>query len=224
MRWLLAIAVFVLADSNLRAQTVQTTVPLQQFGSTFFEQQAVQWSVQGPNFFAQSGAPAVAPFGNPSAVSNAGTRVGVGRTNGRVRGSLGLSLAQGSRRTISSGSASVTTLNGQPGSISSQTLRPFVTGLSPVLAGNSFGAPATQNASRQLFAAGQQTQAAVLRSRFAANQMAQQRRAEQAFERGLRAENAGDLRQARANYRNALAADRGPLRIQILRRLKANGW
>ena len=57
-----------------------------------------------------------------------------------------------------------------------------------------------------------------------ANANVKQERAYTDFERGLKAEEEGNLKMARANYRNALGAAQGQLRIEILKRMRARGW
>lgn len=131
---------------------------------------------------------------------------------------------QSSNQSITSTSASVTSLDGFPASISSQTIRPFVTGITPVVSGYAYGVPTRDNSSQQMFQANQQSQREYLRSRAAANANAKQERALQSAQRGWRAEQSGNLRQARANYRSALAAAQGPLRFQIMQRMRQRGW
>lgn len=201
---------------------VQTTTPMNSIGSSFYEQFGVQWSLRGPNFFANFGGGVVPPFGNPD--PNSGIRSGFGFGGGKTSGSIGFNFAQGSSRSISSTTPSITTMDGYPGSITSQTIRPFVTGITPVVGGYRYGAPTTDNASAQMFQSHQQAQAANLRSRSIANMEGKQRKAVEAFERGVEAESEGDLRKARANYRKALALDQGPLRRQIQMKMVARGW
>lgn len=131
---------------------------------------------------------------------------------------------QSSNQTITSTSASVTSLDGFPASIASQTIRPFVTGFTPVVSGYAYGTPTRDNSSQQMFQANQQSQMNYLRSRAAANANVRQDRAMQSFQRGWRAEQSGNLRQARANYRSALAVAQGPLRVQVLQRMRQRGW
>ncbi|MEM6472142.1 MAG: hypothetical protein AAF802_21450 [Planctomycetota bacterium] len=205
------------------AQPLVTGVPFQTNNSSFFEQTGVTWSLQGNNFFANFGGPPPVPFfGNPD--PNSGLRSGFGFSGGGLRGSLGFSFAQGSSRSSVSTTPSVTTMNGYPGSISSQTIRPFVTGITPVVGGYSYGRPTEDNIGAQVFRSHQASQAAYLQSRLQAGARAKQNRANEAFERGQRAEERGDLKMARANYRQALAADQGVLRPQILTRMKERGW
>ena len=204
------------------SRMVGGSAPMQRNGSGYYEQNGVQWSLRGRNFFANSGGGVLPPFGNSD--PNGGLRTGFGFGGGGVSGSLGFHFAQGSSRTMTSTTPSVTTMNGYPGSISSGTIRPFVTGVTPVVGGYSYGKPTTENASSRMFQSHQQTQAMQLRARVQANLDAKQNRAAEAFERAVAAESDGDLRTARANYRRALAADQGPLRQQILQKMWARGW
>lgn len=142
---------------------------------------------------------------------------------------MGISTAsaqfiQSSNQTITSTSASVTSLDGFPASISSQTIRPFVTGFTPVVSGYVYGVPTRDNSSQQMFQANQQSQREYLSARAAANANAKQERAFQSAQRGWRAEQSGNLRQARANYRSALAVAQGTLRFQIMQRMRQRGW
>ena len=201
---------------------IHSSTPMQQFGSGFFEQSGVHWSINGPNFFANSGAGVLPPFGN--ADPNSGLRTGFGFGGGGVSGSLGFNFSQGSSRTITSTTPSITTMDGYPGSINSGTVRPFVTGVTPVVGGFSYGQPARDNVSNRMFQAAQQTQATEQQQRAQANLAAKQAKAAEAFNRGVDAEAEGNLRKARANYRRALAAAQGPLRQQIIQRMNARGW
>ena len=94
----------------------------------------------------------------------------------------------------------------------------------PVIGGNAYGAPTSDNVSSQMFNSQQQAQAIQRQSRAVAHLHARQSKAAEAFERGVEADAEGDLRKARANYRKALATDQGPLRLQILSKMRARGW
>lgn len=201
-----------------RAQPVQSAVPANEIHSGFNEHSAFTWSLQGDRFFAHSGAAPAVPFGNADA--NAGLRGGVFGGRGGVSGSLGFSYAQGSSRSISSSSASVTALDGYPGVIASQTVRPFVTGITPIIAGNGYGNPVRENVASQMQRSYGQINARRLQRQATAAAEAKQVKAQQAFERGVLAEQEGNLRQARANYRRALGFDQGPLRQQLVLRLQ----
>lgn len=228
----LSLVSVLLGSATCFGQAIATQVPGNQISSGFSEVNQVQWSLQGPGFFADFGGAglggAVAPpiIGPPIAgpPATGGLRTGFGFAGGGVRGSLGLNMASGSSRSISSTSSSVTSLNGAPGSISSQVIRPFVTGVTPVIGSNSFGNPTRENVSSGLFGVQQQRQAAMAQARVAAAVQSKQKAAAEAYERGVRAEESGNLRTARANFRKALKLDQGPLRLQILARLRAHGW
>ena len=71
------------------------------------------------------------PFGNFD--PNSGLRSGVAFGGNGVNGTLGFTFGQGSSRTITSTTPSVTLMDGVPGGITSQTIRPFVTGITPVV-------------------------------------------------------------------------------------------
>ncbi|MFU7559229.1 hypothetical protein ACMFWY_11155 [Roseiconus sp. JC912] len=207
-----------LVAAEAHGQMIQSTTPMTRFGTGFNESFGLNWSLRGPNFFAQSPGLATSPFGNPD--PNAGLRTGASFSSGGLRGSIGLSLSQGSSSQISSTVPSITTMNGYPGSIQSQTLRPFVTGINPVVAGGGYGQPVHDNVAAQAASIYQNAQNQYLQSRVAANLQSKQRSAEEALRRGIEAEESGNLRKARANYRKALASDQGPLRMQIMARLQ----
>lgn len=220
----LSVVLLAIVTQFASAQQVVTSTPFQNLNNSFYESTGINWSLQGSNWFANfgGGPPLLPAFGNPD--PNAGLRSGVAFQRGGVSGSLGFSLAQGSNRSNVSTTPSVTTMNGVPGSISSQTISPFVTGITPVVGGYSYGNPTEDNVSTQMFRSHQASQAAYLQSRVQANANSKQQRANEAFQRGLRAEEQGNLKMARANYRIALRADQGVLRQQILLRMRQRGW
>ncbi|MCD0461198.1 hypothetical protein [Roseiconus lacunae] len=228
--WFKALAVLVVitfqaASANqVLAQMVQAVSPAIQGRTGFFESTGVRWNLQGPNFFAQFPGWGQTPAGvgvpNSGFDPNSGLRTGFGFSSGRTRGAIGLSAIQGRSSTLQSTAPSLTTTNGIPGAIHSQTIRPFVTGVTPIVTGGGYGQPVHDNVAAQAASAYHAAHNQYLQSRLAANIRAQQRIAEEAFERGLRAEADGNLRMARANYRNALRADTGPLRLQIFAKLQ----
>ena len=163
------------------------------------------------------------PFGNFD--PNAGLRTGVGFGGGGVSGNLGLTFNQGSSRSISSTTPSLTTTNGYPGSITSQTMRPFVTGITPVVGGQVLmPTQPPQPIAQQTFNAYQQAQQNQIQQRAYAQADARQRKALEAFNRGQKAEAEGNLKMARANYRNALRGAQGELRFEIQKKMRARGW
>lgn len=222
---LVAVSLFCVSitDRVASAQSmIHTQTPLQQLGSSFYEQNGVQWSLQGPNFNANfGGAPVVAPFGNPD--PNAGLRTGVGFGSGRTRGSLGLNFNQGSSQSISTTTPSLTTTDGFPGSISSGTVRPFVTGVTPIVSGSGYS-PQQLNPPNPAFQNFHAYQNQYLQNRIQANYNAKQSKALEVFNRGQRAEAEGDLKKARANYRMAFGMSSGPLKVEVYKRMKARGW
>lgn len=225
-------------SAPLSAQLIQQQVPFQSFGDSYYDASGVAWGVRGPGFFADfNGNAAVPPFGGFD--PNAGARTGVGFRNGPWSGNLGLSLNQGGSRLSSSTTAGLTTTNGFPGSISSQTFRPFVTGVVPIVGGGAYGPmhyrvgppigfiqdiPPVTSSGQQNLAAASQAQLAGIQQRQQAKYDARQKSARESFQRGLQAEEDGKLRMARANYLTALRAAEGELRIEILQRTQARGW
>ena len=199
------------------AQMIYTETPFHNLNSSYYEQNGFQWNLRGPNFFFHSGQPARAPFGNPD--PNSGSRGRIGFGGGGVSGSLGFNFAQGSSRSISSTTPSLTTTNGYPGSISSQVIRPFVTGITPIV-----GDYPTTTPAQSMTQSFQQRQASQLRQQQLKASAAKQKKAYERYKRGVDAEADGDLKKARANYRLALGTARGELRTELLKRMRANGW
>lgn len=210
-----------------RAQLVVQQVPFQSAGSSYYDGTGLTWGINGPGFFANfNGNGAVPPFGNFD--PNAGARTGIGFRNGPWSGHLGLSLNQGSSRSNQSTTASLITIDGFPGSISNQTVRPFVTGVVPIVGGAPAGfiqdlPPVTSTGQESLAGVARQQLTDVQR-RQQANHDTRQKAAYQSFRRGLKAEQEGKLRMARANYQNALRVAEGELRIEVLKRIQVNHW
>ena len=226
VRSLFCLFAFVVSSSAVAfAQPmIHQQVPFQNLGSSFYEQNGVTWNLQGPNgFHANFGGGAVAPFGNPD--PNSGLNTGIAFRRGGWSGNLGLNLAQGSTRTNVSTTPSLTTMDGVPGSISDQTMRPFVTSITPVV-GNRWLMPTQppRNEGQDMLNSYQKAQQAQLQQRMQANYDAKQKKALADFNRGQRAEAEGNLKMARANYRRALQSASGPLRIEVLRKMQSRGW
>ncbi|MEM1067257.1 MAG: hypothetical protein AAGG48_07025 [Planctomycetota bacterium] len=205
----------LLSVSVCEAQMINTTVPFNNWNSSYFESSGVQWSLRGPNWFANSGGgPLLPPFGQPD--PNAGARTGVAFGGGGVSGSLGLQLSQGSSRTMTTSAPSVTTMDGFPGAFASGVIRPFVVGSTPIV-GNYEGALAPLNQANQTGAAIQSQQ---INSLLKSQAVLANRKLEQYLYRATRAESGGNKRMARANYRSAIAIAPEPLKTQLRARLK----
>ena len=210
--------------SYVSAQLIHQQVPFQTQGDSFYDATGVNWGVRGPGFFANFGGNVVPPFGGFDPNSGSGTSIGF--RNGPWSGNLGLSLNQGSSRSNVSSSASLTTTPGYPGSITSQTVQPFVTGVVPIVGGAPLAIvnpPVTSSGQQQLTDVRQQKLFDIER-RQRAQWDARQKQAYASFQRGLVAEEKGNLRMARANYQNALRVAEGELRGQIVQRMRARGW
>ena len=199
------------------AQLIHTESPRLNAGSSYYERNGFQWNANGPGFFFRSGQPAQVPFGNAGA--NAGTSGGFAFGGGGISGNLRFNFAQGSSRSISSSAPSLTTMNGYPGSFSSQVVRPFVTGITPVLGDYPTTTP-TQRATE----AHRQMQASRLQQQRMKTASKNQQKAYERYRRGVLAEEEGDLRKARANYRAAQRTAQGALRTEVNKRMRANGW
>ena len=215
IRQMLPFAVLLFAGVA-SGQLINTTVPFNNLNSSFNESSGVNWSLRGPNWFANFGGrgPLLPPFGN--ADPNGGLRGGAGFSNGGVSGSLGFQFAQGSRQSITSSAPSLTTMDGMPGSFSSGVIRPFVTGFTPIV-GNYEGAVAPLNQANQAAAQWRSRQLSSLRQSQA---VLANRKLDQFLQRASRAETDGNKRMARANYRSAIAIAPEPLKSQLRARLK----
>ena len=124
-----AAAIAVLQWTMLLAQAQQVTVgtPFNTAGSSYYEQFGVQWGLRGNGWFARFGGPVAPPFGGFD--PNAGASFGFGGRNGF----LNFSAAQGSSTTFGSQTPILTLPNGGTGFIADQSMRPFVTGIIPVV-------------------------------------------------------------------------------------------
>ncbi|WP_404308061.1 hypothetical protein [Neorhodopirellula lusitana] len=215
------------APTTANAQLIQTQVPAQNIGNSYYEGFALGWGIQGPGFFGNfNGIQAPPPFGGFD--PNAGATTGVGFRRGGWSGNLGLSLNQGSSRSNTSTTASVTTTDGLPGNITNQTYTPYVTGIVPIVGGRPAGfiqpIPPVTSSGQQDLAYQQNLRQAEVQQRLAKQHDARQQKAYASLQRGIEAEEKGNLRMARANYRNALQAAEGEIRVEVVRRMQAHGW
>jgi hypothetical protein len=210
-----ALTFFCAFVSLTQAQMIHTQVPFQNINSANSFGGSIGFGLQGPNWFFNNGGggPVLPPFGG---VPNAGISGGFGFGGGDVRGNLGFNFGQSSSSSITSTTPSLTTMNGYPGSISATVVRPFVTGFIPVV-GDYAGAtsPLTQAAEtgqqirQQQISSLQQSQAALHDQKLA-----------QYLRRAEQAEQKGDKRMARANYRGAIALAAEPLRSELQQRMQ----
>ena len=209
--------VYASATNDCSGQMVTTSVPYNTSSSSFFENNSINWSLRGKNWFANSGGPPLPPFGGMAggAAVVGGLSGGFGFAGGGVRGSLGFNFSQGSSRSFSSTTPSLTTMNGYPGSISSGVLQPFVTGYFPVV-GNYAAATAPLAQSRQTVMETSQNQISNLRQ---AQAKRYQGKLAQYLQRAEQAEASGNKRMARANYRLAISIAAEPLRSELQQRL-----
>jgi hypothetical protein len=204
---ILNFAAFIFSPFNVNAQMVTQGVGNIGLGSGFGESFGVGWWLHGPNFdFRTGGPPLQVPFGPQVQPSS----IGPGFVGNSFSGGLTLYGGQASTSSISGTSASVTSMDGFPGSIQSGTVRPFVTGFTPVV--GQYPMPPIDPT-----AAIRQTQL----DKIAWSKMkSQNERLQQYLERAERAEKSGDLKMARANYRRALMLASPELQLQIRDRMK----
>ncbi len=198
-------------------QMVTTAAPYHTTSSSFFENNSINWSLRGKNWFANSGGAPLPPFGGTAggAAVAGGLWGGIGFAGGGVSGRLGFNFSQGSTRSFSSTTPSVTTMNGYPGSISTGVLQPFVTGITPVV-GNYAAATSPLTQSQQAFRETGQQQISQLRQSQAKRY---QGKLAQYLRRAEQGEASGNKRMARANYRLAISIAGEPLRSELQKRL-----
>jgi len=117
-------------------QQATVSTPYQSTGDSFFENMGTSWGLSGPNWsFSFGGSPmqAAPQFGgfDPSG----GANFGFGGRSGGVGGFFNGNWSQGSRRSFTSQTPSVTLQNGMPGGIFDTSQSPFVMGYVPVVGG-----------------------------------------------------------------------------------------
>ncbi|MCU0877788.1 MAG: hypothetical protein MUF06_08405 [Pirellulaceae bacterium] len=122
-----AIAVLYGTMPLAKAQQVTVGTPFNTAGSSYYEQFGVQWGLRGNGWFARFGGPVAPPFGGFD--PNAGASFGFGGRNGF----LNFSAGQGSSTTFGSQTPILTLPSGGTGFFADQTMRPFVTGIVPVV-------------------------------------------------------------------------------------------
>jgi len=123
---------FVFASSG-HAQYSVISAQQNGVGDSFFENIGVSFGAQfGNNGFFNFGGPAPPPFGGGGGGGGANFGFQAGDPNG-TNFRFNLFADQGSSRTLTSNTASVTVPNGGTGSIFSGSLTPFVTGIVPVV-------------------------------------------------------------------------------------------
>ncbi|MGI9470271.1 MAG: hypothetical protein ACR2NZ_01980 [Rubripirellula sp.] len=212
---ILGFACFVWSSPS-EAQMVTTSTPFNSIDSHYFESNTIGWSLQGKNWFANfgGGGPLLPPFGG---ATGGGLSGGVGFAGGGVRGGLGFNFAQGSSRSISSTTPSLTTMDGYPGSLSSGVVRPFVIGFTPVVGDYAVATAPLESAQQAAQQIGQQQMSSLRQSQASL----QQRKLAQYLRRAEQGESTGNKRMARANYRLAISIAPEPLRSELHRRMTA---
>lgn len=147
-RWMRFVVVATILVSGFagtgEGQQAQVTFPSHRLNEGFFERIGVGWHLEStrPNsrmFFNYPGLNSAVPFfGGWDPATDA--RFGFAGRKGNTRFGFNMALQQGSSRTMIGSAPSVMVPNGGSGSISSTTLRPFVTGWVPVV-GQQFRPP-----------------------------------------------------------------------------------
>lgn len=135
--WLIGLVVGIgtLADVEAQSPQVHVSAPYQGINDSFYEMYGTRWFLNraGPNgnFFANFGGGAIPPFGGFD--PNSGARLGVGGRAFNTGFGFNFVASQGSSRSIVSSTPSVTFMAPGGGSFRSQSFRPFVTGIIPVV-------------------------------------------------------------------------------------------
>jgi hypothetical protein len=111
------------------AQQVTVATPHPTVSHSFHEQFGVNWGIRGNGWFFNFGGPVAPPFGGFD--PNAGATFGFGGPHGF----LNITASQGSSTTFSGQTPMVTVANGGTAAFFDQTVRPFVTGVIPVVGG-----------------------------------------------------------------------------------------
>jgi hypothetical protein len=122
-----------LSATDIAAQQVQVSTPLNNVNDSFYERFGIDWGFQGRNWFFNTGAgnSGIPAFGGYDA--NADARFGFGFRGSGGSGFFQLAAGQGSSRSIVSSTPSVVMQNGSIGSVRDISVRPFVTGFIPVV-------------------------------------------------------------------------------------------
>lgn len=135
LRFALIAAIAVLCSSTARSQQANIGVPFGQLNNGFFEQSAVGFSFNGPNFFFRQNSfdLAIPQFGGYT--PDAGATFGFGVPLGNGQASFNFAFGQGAQSSMNSTAVSTTIGNGGFGGFSAGGWTPFVVGAVPVVGG-----------------------------------------------------------------------------------------
>lgn len=134
------LCLLLVAANRLNAQQVVVGTPTQNIGDSFFENIGVGFGGRFPGGSFNGPAAAPAP-GQPGVNAGGGGNFGFGINGGGFGLGFNVGASQGSSRSASSITPSVTIPNGGTGSIFSGSQTPFVTSLIPVVGGYGFNVP-----------------------------------------------------------------------------------
>jgi len=137
LRFLAFAAALYAGEQFGSAQQVHVSAPLVNMSDSFYEWYGIDWGYQsrGRNsnfFFHRGGSQGTIPAFGGFDPASAG-RLGFSHQGSNHGFFFNLAAAQGSNRTITSSTPSVTLSNGAVGSVRDVQMRPFVTGLIPVV-------------------------------------------------------------------------------------------
>lgn len=217
----IAFSFLALSPSTVSAQLLNQGVTQQNQNDSFQESISVGGFLRGPNWFFQLPGAAGSPLGSP--LNDTGS-IGAAFGSGGLSGGLNLQFGQSSTRTSGTTAIGVTSLDGFPGSISSGTVRPFVTSVTPIVG----GFPVTGNIlvvpdyPEPIDREGiqNQRQLAELRQSQAARQ---NQKLDLYLQRGEAAQSDQDWKTAIANYRLATSLASPTLKVQLRHRMTALG-
>ncbi|MEM9827349.1 MAG: hypothetical protein AAF958_12200 [Planctomycetota bacterium] len=202
-------------------QMIHTGVGLGNSNWGYSEGYSLGWSIRRGGISIQRPAGVLFPPFGPQIQPSSFAVGGPLSING-WRGSFGLFGGQSSVSTFSGTSASVTTMDGYPGSIQSQTLQPFVFGFTPIVGGWP-AVSAEPTFLPQSDPAQQQQRSEVLQRVRQSQQTTQDKRLEKYLRRARDAEATGNARMARANYKYALRVAPPPTQSVIQEALRTLG-
>ncbi len=135
MRVFATLAAVLCLAGTASAQQVTIGTPMQNLNDSFYENFNIGWGFskagRGGNFFFNGPGPALPPFGGHD--PNGDARLGVGFRGNGGSGFFNLTAGQGRSSTLSHQTPFVTVPNGYGGSVSDTSIRPFVTGFTPVV-------------------------------------------------------------------------------------------
>jgi hypothetical protein len=114
-------------------QQITTATPFRSMRDSFFENNSINWSgnYRGINFSFGAPGQTTPQFGSPNTSAGLSANFGILGKNGQVF--FNTNFSQGYRQSLVTQTPSVTTMNGQTGTVSDMSLTPFVISAIPVV-------------------------------------------------------------------------------------------